>query len=138
MMGNLFMKVSTSLEKKKQKKSGIREPDISDSYNQNKTFSGQQYTGMKIGRGHTWNYAAGEWKETKVTTEKWQFHYAVPKRRKGHAPEGSGAPVGTEYHWYLLAHQVVHKLNTNDYTTDMSGFKYKLAHKRADHENWNA
>jgi hypothetical protein len=30
------------------------------------------------------------------------------------APEGSGVPVGTEYHWYVLAHQNVRKLNAND------------------------
>ena len=29
----------------------------------------------------------------------------VTKRRAGHAPEGSGVPVGTEYHWYIVAHR---------------------------------
>lgn len=29
------------------------------------------------------------------------------------------------------------KLNTNDYTTSLTGLKYKLAHKRADKNNWN-
>jgi hypothetical protein len=45
--------------------------------------------------------------------------------------------VGTEYHWYILAHQHVRKLNANDYTTSLSGLKFKLAHKRADNEKWN-
>ena len=60
------------------------------------------------------------------------------KRRAGRAPEGSGVPVGTEYHWYILAHQNVRKLNANDYTTTMTGLKFKLAHKRFDKETWSA
>lgn len=60
------------------------------------------------------------------------------KRRAGKAPEGSGVPVGTEYHWYILAHQHVRKLNANDYTTTMSGLKFKLAHKRFDKTTWSA
>jgi hypothetical protein len=62
----------------------------------------------------------------------------VTKRRKGKAPEGSGVPVATGYHWYIAAHQKVVKLNANDYSTAMTGLKYKLAHKRADKEKWSA
>jgi hypothetical protein len=112
--------------------------DLAKSYNQYKTFEGKQYTGMKIGRSHKWYYDKGEWKEKKVAPDDWEFTYAVTKRRAGKAPEGSGAPVGTEYHWYILAHQVVRKLNANDYTTAMTGLKVKIAHKRADAEKWNA
>lgn len=108
------------------------------SYDAFKEHEGKRYTGMKVGRGHKWHYAAGEWKETKVTPDKWDFHYEVPKRRAGHAPEGSGAPVGTAYHWYILAHQTVTKLDANNYSTDMRGVKYKLAHKRADKTDWSA
>src|SRR6187401_3171561 len=111
--------------------------DLSKSYNEFKNFEGQQYTGMKIGRSHKWYYDPGEWKETKVTPDLWQISYAVTKRRAGHAPEGSGVPVGTEYHWYILAHQNVRKLNANDYTTSMTGLKYKLAHRRADKDKWS-
>jgi hypothetical protein len=111
--------------------------DVAASYNAVKNFQGRRYTGMKVGRGHTWNYDAGQWKETKVTPDEWTFTYTVTKRRKGKAPEGSGVPVGTEYHWYILAHQVVQKLNANDYSTSLEGTKYKLAHRRADHEKWN-
>jgi len=107
-------------------------------YDAFKEYEGKRYTGMKIGRGHKWQYAAGEWKETKVTPDKWQFHYEVPKRRAGHAPEGSGVPVGTQYHWYILAHQTVTKVDANTYTTEMAGIKYKLAHKRADKNAWSA
>jgi hypothetical protein len=112
--------------------------DISASYNQFKEFEGKQYTGMKIGRSHKWYYDKGTWKEKKITPDKWEFNYAVTKRRAGHAPEGSGVPVGTEYHWYMLAHQMVRKLNANDYTTTMTGLKFKLAHKRFDKETWSA
>lgn len=112
--------------------------DLSASYNEFKQFEGHHYTGMKVGRSHKWYYDKGEWKETKITPDLWEISYAVTKRRKGHAPEGSGVPVGTEYHWYILAHQNVRKLNANDYTTSMTGLKYKLAHKRFDKNKWSA
>jgi len=108
------------------------------SYNAIKEFEGGKYTGMRVGGSHSWYYHEGEWNETKVTPDKWQFTYAVNKRRKWNAPEGSGAPVGTEYHWYILAHQNVRKLNANEYTTSMTGIKYKLAHRRAASEEWSA
>lgn len=119
------------------KKNGIKK-DISKSYNQFKEFEGKKYTGMKVGRTHKWYYDKGEWKEKKVTPDKWQFNYNVTKRRAGTAPEGSGVPVGTEYHWYILANQNVKKLDANNYTTSMIGLKYKLAHKRADRNNWSS
>ena len=73
----------------------------------------------------------------KLTPDKWEFTYNVTKRRPGNAPGGSGVPVGTEYHWYILANQNVKKLDANSYTTSMLGLKYKLAHKRADKNNWS-
>jgi hypothetical protein len=117
-------------------KSGLKK-DISKTYEKYKKFEGRQYTGMKVGRSHKWYYDKGEWKEKKVTPDKWEFTYAVNKKRAGQAPEGSGVPVGTEYHWYILAHQNVRKLDANSYTTSMTGLKYKLAHKRAEKEKWN-
>jgi hypothetical protein len=107
-------------------------------YDQFKEYEGKRYTGMKIGRSHHWRYDAGPWIEKKVTPDKWEFQYSVVKRRKGRAPEGSGAPVGTAYNWYILAHQIVTKLDANSYTTEMAGLKYKLAHKRADKNTWSA
>src|SRR5437868_6213554 len=109
-----------------------------NSYNRFKEFHGQQYTGMKVGRSHKWNYDPGEWRETKITPDLWEISYAVTKRRAGKAPEGSGVPVGTGYHWYIVAHQEVIKLNANDYSTALTGLKFKLAHKRADKDKWNA
>src|SRR5215211_443170 len=108
------------------------------SYDRLKDFHGQRYTGMKVGRGHTWRYDAGKWVEKKVTPDQWDFHYAVVKRRAGRAPEGSGAPVGTAYRWYILAEQVVTKLDANSYMTEMVGHKLKVAHRRADRSSWNA
>ena len=93
--------------------------DIAETYNKFKEFEGKRYTGMKIGRSHSWIYDSGAWKETKVTPDKWEISFAVTKKRKGKAPEGSGVPIGTKYHWYILAHQIVKKLNANDYSTEM-------------------
>src|SRR5207249_9022816 len=89
--------------------------DLAATYNECKQFEGRRYTGMKIGHTHKWYYDEGEWKEKKITPDEWEFSYAVTKRRAGKAPAGSGVPVGTEYHWYILAHQNVRKLNANDY-----------------------
>lgn len=110
----------------------------SNTYNQLKEFEGKKYMGMRVGGSHTWYYDRGEWKEKKVAPDKWEFDYAVTKRRAGHAPEGSGVPVGTEYHWYILAHQSVRKLDANNYSTSMTGLKYKLGHKRADKDDWSS
>ena len=112
--------------------------DLAATYDAFKEFEGRRYTGMRVGRGHRWRYDAGDWKETKIAPDRWEFTYAVKKRRAGRAPEGSGVPVGTEYHWYILAHQNVRKLDANTYTTAMAGVKYKLAHKRAEQGRWSA
>ena len=112
--------------------------DPAISYNEFKEHEGQRYTGMKIGRSHKWYYDQGEWKEKKITPDLWQVSYAVTKRRAGRAPEGSGVPVGTEYHWYILAHQNTAKQTANDYTTTLAGLKFKIAHKRAGSEKWSA
>jgi hypothetical protein len=93
---------------------------------------------MRVGGTHQWYYDRGEWKEKKIAPDKWEFTYATDKRRVWNAPEGSGVPVGTEYHWYILADQNVRKLDANSYATSMTGLKYKLAHKRVERERWNA
>jgi hypothetical protein len=121
---------------KKEKKPAAKK-NLAAGYNKYKMYNGQQYTGMQIGRSHHWHYDEGDWKETKITPDLWEISYAVTKRRAGHAPENSGVPVGTEYQWYILSHQHVKKLNANDYSTEMTGLKFKLAHKRSDHAGWN-
>ena len=122
--------------RKKPAKSSASDPAVS--YDEFKVYEGRRYTGMKIGRSHKWYYDQGEWKEKKITPDLWEISYAVTKRRAGKAPEGSGVPVGTEYHWYVLAHQNVRKLNANDYTTSLAGLKFKIAHRRADSGKWSA
>lgn len=111
--------------------------DAAKTYNEFKVFEGKKYTGMKVGGRHKWYYEKGEWNEKKVSPDRWEFTYTVPKRRAGHAPPGSGVPLGTEYHWYILAHQNVRKLDENTYSTAMTGLKYKLAHKRAGKDTWS-
>jgi hypothetical protein len=107
-------------------------------YNKFKEFQGKKYTGMRVGGRHMWYYDKGEWKEKKIAPDKWEFNYNVKKRRAWEAPKGSGVPVGTQYHWYILADQTVTKLDANNYSTSMSGLKYKLAHKRAERDYWSA
>ncbi len=123
---------------RKAKKSKVEKKDIAATYNAFKLFGGQQYTGMKIGRSHKWYYDKGVWRDKKITPDEWEISYAVTKRRAGKAPKGSGVPVGTEYHWFIVAHQHVKKLNANDYSTELTGYKYKVAHKRFDKEKWSA
>ncbi|EPS27118.1 hypothetical protein PDE_02059 [Penicillium oxalicum 114-2] len=121
-------------------------------YNTLKTHQGQIYTGMAIGGSHTWNYDPGIWKETKEEPDRWRIDYATNKRRARSAPTGSGAPVGTEYHWLIVAHQVsvkvkmgkqesdvahVRKIDANTYETHLKGTKYKLAHKSTSSESWS-
>jgi hypothetical protein len=121
----------------KKKSSPKKSIDYSESYNRYKFFQGKQYTGMTIGRSHKWYYDQGIWLDKKITPDKWLINYEVTKRRAGKAPEGSGVPVGTEYHWYILAHQKVKKLDANSYSTALNGLKFKLAHKRSNKEKWN-
>lgn len=80
-------------------------------YNALKSHQGQLYSGMAIGGSHTWNYEPGVWKETKVEPDLWRIDYQTNKRRARNAPKGSGAPVGTEYHWLIVGHQVSAFLN---------------------------
>jgi hypothetical protein len=139
-MSRAVEKLKTNPAKKTKQPNAAKkqgQKSVAQSYNKYKQYEGRQYTGMKVGRSHKWEYDPGIWTETKITPDLWQISYAVTKRRRGHAPEGSGVPVGTEYHWYIVAHQNVKKLNADDYTTSMTGLKYKVAHKRAAQKKWN-
>lgn len=90
-------------------------------YNALKTFQGQVYSGMAIGGSHTWNYDQGVWKETKVEPDRWEIDYATTKRRARKAPKGSGVPVGTEYHWLIVGHQVSNSFGVNTTPTRFNG-----------------
>ncbi|EEH03753.1 conserved hypothetical protein [Histoplasma capsulatum G186AR] len=111
----------------------------SGGYNALKTFKGQVYTGMAVGGSHTWEYQPGLWHETKEEPDLWKIDYRATKRRVGRrrAPQGTGAAVGTEYHWFIVAHQFVRKLDANTYETRMAGSKYKLAYRRAGAGGWS-
>ncbi|KTC85008.1 hypothetical protein [Legionella brunensis] len=76
--------------RKKEKSANSQNEDIAASYNKFKEFEGKRYTGMKVGRSHSWIYDKGQRKETKMTPDERETNYAVAKRRKGIAPEGSG------------------------------------------------
>ena len=111
---------------------------MSKGYDKVKTHGGAAYSGMKIGASHKWYYDQGEWRERKLRPDEWQIFYKTPKRRAGKAPEDSGAPVGTQYNWLIVAHQRVDKLDANSYSTCMEGKKFKVAHKRAAKNSWSA
>jgi hypothetical protein len=106
-------------------------------YNDLKEFDGEPYTGMAVGGRHTWRYANAVWREVKVAPDEWEFTLTSTKERDCAAPEGSGAALDTQYHWYLLAHQFVRKIDADRYATFMSGLKYKIAHKRPSWRTWS-
>lgn len=106
-------------------------------YDDLKERAGQTYTGMTIGGEHTWIYPGGLWKEKKVAPDKWELTFSSIKQRERSAPPDSGAPKGTQYHWYILAHQKVRKIDEDAYTTLMEGVKYKIAHKRPHWRHWS-
>ena len=106
-------------------------------YDQVKEFNGQKYTGMVVGGRHTWVYPHALWRERKVAPNRWEFTLASVKEREVDAPNGSGAPIDSQYHWYILADQHVRKVDSNTYSTLMRGTKFKLAHKRADRNRWS-
>lgn len=83
-----------------------RRQRVPGGYNALKTFDGQTYSGMAIGGAHKWNYEPGQWTETKTEPDLWKIDFHTNKRRQRNAPKNSGAPVDTEYHWLIVAHQV--------------------------------
>lgn len=107
-------------------------------YNRLKQYQGKGYSGMRVGGTHKWYYDQGEWRERKLSPDEWEIYYQTPKRRATRAPEESGVPVGTAYNWLIVSHQRVDKLDANSYMTWMEGKKFKVAHKRASKDAWNA
>jgi hypothetical protein len=103
-----------------------------------KEFRGRKYMGMPVGGRHVWNYPDGTWKEEKVSPDAWVFSFESLKKRTRAAPERSGAPLSTEYHWYILADQRVRKVDKDSYETLMEGVKHKLSHKRPYWRKWSS
>ena len=97
-------------------------------YNALKSFNGQVYSGMAVGGSHTWKYDEGTWKETKEEPDLWRIDYRTNKRRAKRAPEGSGAPVGTEYHWLIVGHQVCAGFFLSGVEKISSGIAYSGQH----------
>ncbi|NHI92617.1 MAG: hypothetical protein EAX96_08945 [Candidatus Lokiarchaeota archaeon] len=106
-------------------------------YDALKEFDGKTYSGMKVGGKHSWTYDNGTWNEIKLAPDRWKFEFISKKIRKHLAPQNSGAPSNTEYHWYILSHQKVIKVDANTYQTVMQGSKYKIGHKRPNWKFWS-
>ena len=107
-------------------------------YDDVKEFNGRKYMGMPVGGRHVWSYPNGTWKEEKVDPDAWVFSFESIKKRIRAAPERSGAPANTEYHWYIQADQRVRKLDKDTYETLMGGVKHKLSHKRPHWRKWSS
>lgn len=107
-------------------------------YDDVKEFHGAKYTGMPIGGQHRWIYPRGVWRERKVAPDRWEFTFSSMKERERRAPAESGASRDAQYHWYVLGHQRVRKIDEDTYSTFMSGHKYKVAHKRPHWRKWSS
>lgn len=99
-------------------------------YDDLKEHDGDTYTGVRVGDGHDWRYPHGRWREAKTAPDRWRVTFTADKHRQRPAPPGSGADVDTRYHWYLIAHQRVRKLDKDTYATRLEGHKFKLGHRR--------
>jgi hypothetical protein len=107
-------------------------------YDDLKQYEGRLYSGMSVGGRHVWEYKDGLWDERKAAPDRWDFTFSSVKRRARSAPEGSGVPPGSQYHWFILAHQKVRKLDADAYETFMEGRKYKVAHRRPHWTAWSS
>jgi hypothetical protein len=105
-------------------------------YEDEKSHAGQAYRGMKVGGVHLWTYPEGKWAERKVTPQRWDVAFTSLKRRRRRAPEGSGAEVGSGYHWLIVAHQWVGKLDANTYATHLEGSKHLLSFRKPGWKGW--
>lgn len=106
-------------------------------YSDEKTYGSAKYHGMKVGGRHFWTYPDGQWTERKVAPDRWEVSFTSLKRRNRKAPTGSGAEVGSGYHWLIVAHQWVDKLDANTYATQMEGRKVLIAFRKPDWPVWN-
>ena len=106
-------------------------------YRDEKTYGSSNNHGMKVGGRHLWTYPDGRWTERKVAPDRWEVTFSSLKRRNSRAPKGSGAEVGSGYHWLIVAHQWVGKLDANTYATQLEGRKYLIAFRKPDWPLWN-
>ena len=108
------------------------------SYDDVKEFDGEAYSGMAVGGEHSWIYPHGLWSERKIAPARWEFTFRSIKERDRTAPPGSGAERGAQFHWYILAHQRVRKIDADTYDTFMTGAKHKVAHRRPGWRKWSS
>jgi hypothetical protein len=106
-------------------------------YSDEKSYGSAKYHGMKVGGLHNWTYPDGQWTERKLEPDRWEVTFTSLKRRNRRAPSNSGAEVGSGYHWLIVAHQWVDKLDANTYATQLEGTKYLIAFKKPDWPVWN-
>lgn len=106
-------------------------------YREAKAYGSASYHGMKVGGLHHWTYPDGDWTERKVAPDQWELNFTSLKRRKDWAPAGSGADIGSGYHWLVVAHQWVEKLDANTYATQMEGRKLLLSFRKPEWPVWN-
>src|SRR2546426_8853376 len=99
-------------------------------YDEVKEFEGEEYTGMAVGGEHSWICPNGLWSERKVAPARCDFTFRSIKERERAAPPGSGAERGAQFHWYILAHQRVRKIDADTYDTFMAGGEKKGAQRR--------
>lgn len=102
-----------------------------------KIHNGKQYSGMRVGGSHVWDYYNATWEETKVAQDLWKIKFDAIKGRKVAAPENSGAPLFTGYHWLIIADQRVAKINKDEYQTVLEGSKFKIGHRRPYWKDWS-
>lgn len=113
---------------------GIKTPSAYDRYLK---YQGLQSSGKRVGEYLKWHYGKGVWRERKVNEDEWSISYEVLKNRAGVPSQSSGAPVGTECRWFILADQYIEKLDENTYHTRMDGIKLKIAHKSSNENKWD-
>ena len=102
-----------------------------------KSFQGKLYSGMRVGREHKWKYDNGIWQEKKLSPDKWKISFSCLKERFHQAPENSGCEIGSSYHWLIISDQIATKTSANHYNTKMTGFKFKIGHKRPKWKNFS-
>lgn len=100
------------------------------SFNDFKQFNGMRYTGAAVGHEHEWDYNDAVWNETKISPDLWKMQFSATKSRRKAAPVNSGAELNTEYHWTIVADQMVRKIDANHYETLMQGMKFKTGYKK--------
>jgi len=106
-------------------------------YDSLKEYLGHNYSGMRVGGIHQWHYQDGIWTETKTTPDQWEIDFKSKKRRFYQAPAQSGAQIGTDFHWFIMADQIATKVNEDIYDTNLFGLKFKIGHKKPHWKNFS-